>query len=95
MNRMASVPESRLQPPVVVLDEVRSPTGPRSRVWARVVGFLLFFVLLALVNRVFPGHARWALVVAALGAGGAVTLVPRLEAGLRRRYARRRPPPAC
>jgi len=67
---------------------------PRSRVWARVVGFLLFFVFLALVNRVFPGHARWALVLAALGAGSAVTLVPRLEAGLRRYYAARRPPPA-
>jgi hypothetical protein len=71
-----------------------SSTVPRSQNWARAVGFLLFFVLLALVNQVFPGHGRRALVVAALGAWGAVTLVPRLEASIRRYYAGRRPPPA-
>jgi hypothetical protein len=71
-----------------------SSTLPRSRDWARAVGFLLFFVLLALVNQVFPGHGRRALVVAALGAWGAVTVVPRLEASVRRYYAGRRPPPA-
>jgi len=65
---------------------------PRSPDWARAVGFLLFFVILALVNRVFPGHGRWAFVVAALGAWGAVTLVPRLETVIRRNYAGRRPP---
>jgi hypothetical protein len=65
---------------------------PRSHDWTRAVGFLLFFVILALVNRVFPGHGRWALVVAALGAWGAVTLVPRLEAAIRRNYAGRRRP---
>jgi hypothetical protein len=66
--------------------------APRD--WARAVGFPRFFVILALVNRVFPGHGRWAFVVAALAAWGAVTLVPRLEAGIRRYYAERRPPPA-
>jgi len=67
---------------------------PHSGNWARAVGFLLFFVLLALVNQVFPGHGRWSFVVAAVVASGAVTLVPRLEAGVRRHYAGRRPPPA-
>jgi hypothetical protein len=67
---------------------------PRSSNWGRAVGFLLFFVLLALVNQVFPGHGRWAFVAAALGAWGAVTLVPRLEAGVRRYYAGRKSPPA-
>ena len=67
---------------------------PRSSNWRRAVGFLLFFVLLALINQVFPSHGRWAFVAAALGAWGAVTLVPRLEASIRRYYAGRRPPPA-
>jgi hypothetical protein len=66
----------------------------RSVLWPRVVGILLFFVLLVLVNRVFPGHTRWAFVVAALGAYGAVMVVPRLEAGFRRDYVGRRSPHA-
>jgi len=65
---------------------------PRSAIWTRVVGFLLFFVFLTLVNRIFPGHGRWAFVVAAVAACGAVTLVPRLEAGIRRSRVARRPP---
>jgi hypothetical protein len=59
----------------------------RSVLWPRVVGILLFFVLLVFVNRLLPGHTRWAFVVAGLGAYGAVMVVPRLEAGLRRDYA--------
>jgi len=51
----------------------------------------VFFVLLVLLNRVFPGHGRWAVVAAALAAWGAVTLAPRLQAGLRRYYAGRKP----
>ncbi len=73
---------------------VTAATPPSSRLWARVVGFLLFFMFLALVNRVFPGHGRWAFVLAAVGACGAVTLAPRLGAGIRRNLAGRRPPAA-
>jgi hypothetical protein len=73
---------------------VTASTPPRSRLWARVVGFLLFFVLLTLVNRVFPGHGRWAFVLAVVGACAAVALAPRLGAGVRRSLAGRGRPPA-
>jgi hypothetical protein len=66
----------------------------RSVLCPRVVGILLFFVLLVLVNRIFPGHTRWGFVVAGLGAYGAVIVVPRLEASFRRDYAGRRSPRA-
>ncbi len=65
---------------------------PRSRVRVRAVGLALFFALLALVNRLSPGHTRWTFAIAALGAYGAVTLVPRLAADIRRHYAERTPP---
>jgi hypothetical protein len=35
-----------------------------------IVGLALFFALLALGNRLFPGHRHWAFALAALGAYG-------------------------
>lgn len=87
----------RLGPPRTDSGAGRRARPRRSqaqRYWASAVGFLVFFVLLVLLDRVFPGHARWAVVAAALAAWGAVTLAPRLEAGLRRWWLWSRDTPA-
>jgi hypothetical protein len=66
--------------------------APRSRLFVRAVGLVLFFALLALVTRLFPGHTRWTFAIAAVGAYGAVTLLPRLAADIRRHHGERTPP---